>query len=958
MKRLRKISARTTLIFAFALPLHAQQADFSNINVSLDSASDLQVMLVAVESVPPVPFADLSRQQKFGTFWSAQHPPEGRTGWPPLPGNIFGLPVWPIGDDNFILDDRNVDYDALQAEADLTAAAALKPGGGQMQMMLSSSFASSYAYSNPVYLTNLVVSSAGYQPMTASFSIGGGTNFVPYDILMTTNLDSPVGSWNWLGIGYTSYQYTFTNQPADMAFYLLAKPSRTMVLAWGGDASGQSDVPLGMTNAVQVSGGLDFSVALKADGTVTAWGDNGYGQTNVPADLTNATVVVAGYEHSLALRTNGTLAVWGSWFNNGNYLTPSLPSGLTNVVAISAGVDHDIAAKADGTVVVWGYTNEIYDTPLPGLSGVKDVEAGWSHNVALLTNGTVVAWGQNYGSLGWNVTNVPSGLSNVVAIAAGAFHTLALKADGTVVAWGAGSGSLNYDGADQGQNIVPTGLSNVVAVAAGGYHSVALKSDGTVVMWGDLSLPSYQLNQVLGLGVGALNALALRGGPFGPPIITSQTPATNVVCIYGNYVPLAATATAPGLTNGFPLAYQWQFDGTNLISATNTSYGFFANDNSSGIYTFIAGNAAGSTNASWQVTVTNAINVANDLLLIYNSNSSDSSNLCAYYLAHRPMVGGANVLGIACDVGEFTTSTNCNAQIVAPVLNWLTNNPTKRPQYVVLFYDIPTRLTDLSIATFPTYYDYGSVGYHLHILRSDWQPFVNYINGGTLADCEAYVDKVANFGTNYSPGQLVISASTGGYRNTNYVLDGIRHGAGYSGFENYTPYSGVVAGVTNGLIAAGVPTNSILFSDGTEIISNGVAYNLSHPTGVTNVTGYICWGAHSSLGGNYPIDETVQWKGNSGWWIIRTLESYNGQKADPGQGNFVKWFSSNAFGGTNYSNTPIGASSNVEEPGLESNTTTSAYFNLWASGKNFGVCVWSAINTHYFQAVGDPFVTR
>src|ERR1700720_743958 len=40
----------------------------------------------------------------------------------------------------------------------------------------------SYAYANPVYFTNFVVSSGGSHPMTAVFAIGGGTNFVPYDI--------------------------------------------------------------------------------------------------------------------------------------------------------------------------------------------------------------------------------------------------------------------------------------------------------------------------------------------------------------------------------------------------------------------------------------------------------------------------------------------------------------------------------------------------------------------------------------------------------------------------------------------------------------------------------------------------------------------------------------------------------------------------------------------------------
>jgi hypothetical protein len=103
----------------------------------------------------------------------------------------------------------------------------------------------------------------------------------------------------------------------------------------------------------------------------------------------------------------------------------------------------------------------------------------------------------------------------------------------------------------------------------------------------------------------------------------------------------------------------------------------------------------------------------------------------------------------------------------------------------------------------------------------------------------------------------------------------------------------------------------------------------------------------------------VNWAGNSGWYLMQTIESFNGQVVQiSSQGNFIKWFSSNAFGGTNYSNTPVGAVSNVEEPGPPSTSYGAIYFGLWASGKNSGICAWNARNTPYFQAVGDPFVTR
>ena len=58
-----------------------------------------------------------------------------------------------------------------------------------------------------------------------------------------------------------------------------------------------------------------------------------------------------------------------------------------------------------------------------------------------------------------------------------------------------------------------------------------------------------------------------------PPGITSQTPPTNQIVIYLTNVTLSVAATAPGEDNGFPLSYQWQFDGTN-IRGTQSNYTF------------------------------------------------------------------------------------------------------------------------------------------------------------------------------------------------------------------------------------------------------------------------------------------------------------------------------------------------------------------------------------------------
>jgi hypothetical protein len=93
------------------------------------------------------------------------------------------------------------------------------------------------------------------------------------------------------------------------------------------------------------------------------------------------------------------------------------------------------------------------------------------------------------------------------------------------------------------------------------------------------------------------------------------------------------------------------------------------------------------------------------------------------------------------------------------------------------------------------------------------------------------------------------------------------------------------------------------------------------------------------------------------WWIIETLESFNGQR-NIGQGNFTQWFYQTAFGGTNYENTPVAAVTHTDEPGLESVNDPSKYFGLWASGKSFAISAWNSRNTGSFQAVGDPFVRR
>ncbi|MEI7732630.1 MAG: PQQ-binding-like beta-propeller repeat protein, partial [Verrucomicrobiota bacterium] len=269
------------------------------------------------------------------------------------------------------------------------------------------------------------------------------------------------------------------------------------LIGWGAEI-----LPGGMNNSFrQVAGGNLHSLAVKSDGAVVAWGGNAYGQSLVPSALTNVAMVAAGYSHSLALRNDGTVVAWGQYFNGSGYVPVTVPSGLSNVVAVAASQDYSLALRNNGRVVAWG-DNTYGQTNVPGgLSNVVAVAARNQYSLALKNNGTVVAWGGTDSG----VTNVPAGLSNVIAVAAGNGHCLALKNDGTVVAWGA-----SY----YGETNIPAGLSNVMAVAAGNSFSIALQSNGTVVVWGDNAYGQTYvptgLTNVMAVSVGGGQILALK----------------------------------------------------------------------------------------------------------------------------------------------------------------------------------------------------------------------------------------------------------------------------------------------------------------------------------------------------------------------------------------------------------------------------------------------------------------
>jgi alpha-tubulin suppressor-like RCC1 family protein len=317
------------------------------------------------------------------------------------------------------------------------------------------------------------------------------------------------------------------------------------VIAWGGNAQGQCNVPPSATNAIAVAAGGTFSLALCSDGSVVAWGTI----ANPPADLTNAVQIAAGYSHCLALKWDGTIVPWGN--NAFNQLT--VPPTATNVVAIAAGYNHSLALRDDGMVVAWGRNNWSQCNVPPNLSNVVAIAAGEAHSLALKDDGTIVIWGnspfypEQYARMPF-----PSSSKDVLSIVAGANHNLAIRANGKVNAWGDSS---------LGQTRVPKGLTNVVAVAGGTNYSIALKTDGGVRAWG------YPLAPAVSIPSSATNVVAISGGPQHCLAITGVPPIVTRAGMFQKHAAIGNPLPAFVLAVGD--SYQWFKDGVPIPQATN-----------------------------------------------------------------------------------------------------------------------------------------------------------------------------------------------------------------------------------------------------------------------------------------------------------------------------------------------------------------------------------------------------
>jgi len=223
----------------------------------------------------------------------------------------------------------------------------------------------------------------------------------------------------------------------------------------------------GLTDVTAISASVSTSAALRKDGTVWVWGDrqcmvldprkmaapksskdknDALGIDVAPAkiaNLSNAIAISIGSGFGLALKSNGMVYAWGGPRSelggniakslgavNGKDYGPDttasikysgpntavLVAGLSKVVGISAGQSAAFALKSDGTVWAWGSEvvtsapscNAFTPHVVPDLSDVFFVTASKydKFQMAVKRDNTIWAWGLNHGAFGNKTKNL------------------------------------------------------------------------------------------------------------------------------------------------------------------------------------------------------------------------------------------------------------------------------------------------------------------------------------------------------------------------------------------------------------------------------------------------------------------------------------------------------------------------------------------------------------------------
>jgi hypothetical protein len=206
--------------------------------VDWNTASDMQVLLQAVEMLPTVSANSTSRA---GTFWSAQHAPGSSEPWPPLPSNVRQFDAWNLGDNVFLLNDLNWNYSAPFSSLRMAGGGmrAMDDSGGPIPGDSGGGGGTNDFYSDsfnfiPNYGTNLWLAITNVTPATAFLFVSNTVADIQYEIQYKTDLaQSDWQSANWFLFGSEITNWTPASMSRNGTTNLFLR-----VRSWQDDGSG------------------------------------------------------------------------------------------------------------------------------------------------------------------------------------------------------------------------------------------------------------------------------------------------------------------------------------------------------------------------------------------------------------------------------------------------------------------------------------------------------------------------------------------------------------------------------------------------------------------------------------------------------------------------------------------------------------------------------------------------
>lgn len=239
------------------------------------------------------------------------------------------------------------------------------------------------------------------------------------------------------------------------------------------DPQAQYRIVPDINNVQQVAAGPNYTLVVKATGSVLAYGDNSNGQLGVGSPAAqfvspqisgvgfNIKRVTCSNSSSFAVTADNRLLVCGR--NNfgqlgveGDNITSfTLVDGMHDVQQVACGASHTIVLKQDGTLFAsgsnaFGQCSAVAATTftaIAGISNIRSIACGKNHTIALSHDGLVYVTGLNgYRQLGVNIDQLGSfaqvpDITDVKYVSTCETHTVVVKADGSILVSG-----LNYDG--------------------------------------------------------------------------------------------------------------------------------------------------------------------------------------------------------------------------------------------------------------------------------------------------------------------------------------------------------------------------------------------------------------------------------------------------------------------------------------------------------------------------------